>query len=207
MATAIARKLSAEVWPAIERAWRFPLNVFYSCNIQWRSEPSHVPEALMSPRAFRQSLGNATHRGARGSLAAQEKQRYCRRVVRAHAAAHERARGGLIDNVPLHWMLDWPMPVPLIVERASGARLGDIDGNQVLDLCLGDTGAMFGHGPAPILRALAGSAQRGLTTMLPSSDAEAVGRLLSQRFPIAVTGRSPRPPAMRTASPYAWRAR
>jgi glutamate-1-semialdehyde 2,1-aminomutase len=81
-------------------------------------------------------------------------------------------------------MLDWPMPVPLIVERACGARLTDIDGNEVLDLCLGDTGAMFGHAPAAILRAMAGSAERGLTTMLPSGDAEVVGQLLSRRFPM-----------------------
>lgn len=113
-----------------------------------------------------------------------EKQLYCSRRRRS-CAAHERSNDGLIGNVPLHWMLDWPMPVPLIVERASGARLSDIDGNQVLDLCLGDTAAMFGHGPAAILRAMARSAERGLSTMLPSSEAELVGQLLSQRFPMA----------------------
>lgn len=80
------------------------------------------------------------------------------------------------------WMLDWPTPFPMVVDQASGARLVDLDGHQIVDLCLGDTGAMFGHGPAPVLEALKRTASRGLTTMLPSSDATAVGRLLAERF-------------------------
>lgn len=137
----------------------------------------------MSPSSPPSQSRNATIAARAAALLPHEKQLYCSRRPRS-CAAHERSNGGLIDNVPLHWMLDWPMPVPLIVERASGARLADIDGNQVLDLCLGDTGAMFGHGPAPILQAMARSAERGLTTMLPSSEAETVGQLLSQRFPL-----------------------
>jgi glutamate-1-semialdehyde 2,1-aminomutase len=137
----------------------------------------------MLPPTSPSSWRNADIAARAADLLPQQEQLYRSRRVRS-CAAHQRASGGLIDNVPLHWMLDWPMPVPLIVERASGARLTDIDGNEVLDLCLGDTGAMFGHAPAPILRAMAGSAQRGLTTMLPSSDAEVVGQLLSQRFPM-----------------------
>lgn len=137
----------------------------------------------MSPSPSSSQSRNATIAARAAALLPHEKQLYCSRRPRS-CAAHERSNGGLIDNVPLHWMLDWPMPVPLIVEHASGARLGDIDGNQVLDLCLGDTGAMFGHGPAPILRAMARSAERGLTTMLPSSEAEAVGQLLSRTFPM-----------------------
>ena len=136
------------------------------------------------PPSFSPSESLNTRIAARAAaLLPNETQLYCSRRPRSQAA-HERSNGGLIDNVPLHWMLDWPMPMPLIVERASGATLSDIDGNHVVDLCLGDTGAMFGHGPAPILRALAGTAERGLTTMLPSSDAEVVGQLLSQRFPL-----------------------
>ena len=145
-------------------------------------EPLHNGfEFIMSPRPSIARSLNAAARAA--ALLPKEKQIYRSRRPRS-CAAHERSNGGLIDNVPLHWMLDWPMPVPLIVDRAIGARLSDIDGNEVLDLCLGDTGAMFGHGPAPILRAMARSSERGLTTMLPSSEAAAVGDLLKQRFPM-----------------------
>src|SRR5688572_16242294 len=85
------------------------------------------------------------------------------------AAAHDEATSGFFDGVPQHWMLDWPTPFPVVVEQASGAELVDIDGNRIVDVCLGDTGAMFGHGPAPVLEALKNAGTRGLTTMLPSS--------------------------------------
>jgi glutamate-1-semialdehyde 2,1-aminomutase len=80
------------------------------------------------------------------------------------------------------WMLDWPTPFPMVVDQASGVRLVDLDGHEIVDLCLGDTGAMFGHAPAPVVEALARAAARGLTTMLPSSDAAVVGDLLAKRF-------------------------
>jgi glutamate-1-semialdehyde 2,1-aminomutase len=137
----------------------------------------------MSPAAAADCAKNDRIAARAASLLPGEKRQYQQRRPRS-CAAHERASEGLINHVPLHWMLDWPMPVPLIVDEAVGAQLTDIDGNRLLDLCLGDTGAMFGHGPEPILRALAGSAQRGLTTMLPSSDAQRVGQLLASRFPM-----------------------
>src|SRR5690606_17656102 len=56
------------------------------------------------------------------------------------------------------------------------------DGNTYRDFCLGDTGAMFGHSPAPVAETLARQGARGLTTMLPSGDAAAVGELLADRF-------------------------
>ena len=98
------------------------------------------------------------------------------------AAVHERAGVGFCDALPMLWMGDWPTPYPMVIATASGAHLTDIDGNGLVDLCLGDTGAMFGHGPEPILAALRRCAERGLTTMLPSADAETVGRLLAERF-------------------------
>ncbi|MGQ3296357.1 MAG: aminotransferase class III-fold pyridoxal phosphate-dependent enzyme, partial [Shinella sp.] len=98
------------------------------------------------------------------------------------AAAHDEATSGFFDGVPQHWMLDWPTPFPVVIDQASGAELVDIDGNRIVDVCLGDTGAMFGHGPAPVLEALKNAGTRGLTTMLPSSDAQIVGRLLVEHF-------------------------
>lgn len=92
---------------------------------------------------------------------------------------------GFLDGVPLHWMLDWPMPFRMVVAQARGATITDIDGNRLDDFCLGDTGSMFGHSPAPVARAIRRQAGKGLTTMLPNEDAAIVGRLLVERFGLA----------------------
>jgi glutamate-1-semialdehyde 2,1-aminomutase len=97
-------------------------------------------------------------------------------LERAQRPAHLHA------GVPMHWMLDWPVPFPLVVEHAHGATLTDIDGHELADFCLGDTAAMFGHSPEPVVRALTARASRGLTTMLPTEDAFSVGELLAARF-------------------------
>jgi glutamate-1-semialdehyde 2,1-aminomutase len=89
---------------------------------------------------------------------------------------------GFYDGVPMHWMKDWSMPYPFLVESAHGSVLRDIDGNEYADFCLGDTGSMFGHSPAPVAEAVARQASKGLTYMLPSEDAIEVGRLLTERF-------------------------
>jgi glutamate-1-semialdehyde 2,1-aminomutase len=89
---------------------------------------------------------------------------------------------GFYQGVPMHWMRDWSMPYPFLVESARGAVLHDVDGNEYADFCLGDTGAMFGHSPPPVVEAIERQAGRGLTYMLPTEDAIAVGRLLAERF-------------------------
>lgn len=98
------------------------------------------------------------------------------------AAALAQGAGPWLGGVPMRWMKDWPQPFPMLVARAKGAWLEDIDGHRLDDFCLGDTGSMFGHSPAPVARALRAQAGRGLTYMLPTEDALAVGALLTERF-------------------------
>jgi glutamate-1-semialdehyde 2,1-aminomutase len=112
------------------------------------------------------------------NVRAREERRYTTGRPLSQAAVSADWLGG----VPLHWMTDWPMPFPMVVARAKGARLTDIDGFVVDDFCLGDTGSMFGHSPAPVARAIAAQAKRGLTYMLPSVDAAEAGRLLTETF-------------------------
>jgi glutamate-1-semialdehyde 2,1-aminomutase len=94
----------------------------------------------------------------------------------------DQAREHLLFGVPLHWMNDWGTPFALHVDSASGATVVDVDGHSLVDFCLGDTGAMFGHAPIPVARALQHQATRGYTTMLATADAAAVGAVLSERF-------------------------
>ncbi|MDY0882512.1 aspartate aminotransferase family protein [Dongia soli] len=86
------------------------------------------------------------------------------------------------NGVPMHWMLDWSTPFPLFVADASGSTLTDVDGHKYDDFCLGDTGSMFGHSPAPVAAAIAEQARHGLTYMLPTEDVVEVGKLLTAKF-------------------------
>ncbi len=105
-----------------------------------------------------------------------------RRARPKTAASLGNGIAGFLDGVPMHWMKDWPTPVPILVGQARGATITDIDGNRLDDFCLGDTGSMFGHSPPPVARAIRRQAGRGLTYMLPSEDALAIGPLLQEKF-------------------------
>jgi glutamate-1-semialdehyde 2,1-aminomutase len=129
--------------------------------------------------------GPALIAGIRPDTLATLTEREARRfaATRPNAArAMARAAEVWLDGVPMHWMKDWPMPHLPVVEKAEGATLTDIDGYQINDFCLGDTGSMFGHSPEPVAKALRAQARRGLTYMLPSQDADEAGRLLSEVF-------------------------
>lgn len=97
-------------------------------------------------------------------------------------ALSERAAQHLLFGVPMHWLADWPTPFALHVREARGARLTVADGQELADFCLGDTGAMFGHAPAPVAAALSRQATRGYTTMLASEDAAWIAEELARRF-------------------------
>jgi glutamate-1-semialdehyde 2,1-aminomutase len=93
-------------------------------------------------------------------------------------AAKEVMPGG----VPMSWMTKWPGAYPLFVASAKGAHFVDVDGNEYIDLCLGDTGSMTGHSPAATVRAIEEQLSRGMTAMLPTDDAVAVSKELAKRF-------------------------
>ena len=114
-------------------------------------------------------------------LRAAEEQRFVDAHPRSRAL-FERAQATLVGGVPMNWMKRWPGGFPIFVAEADGARFTDVDGHTYVDFCLGDTGAMTGHSPAPTVAALARQAARGITTMLPTEDAIAVGEQLQARF-------------------------
>ncbi len=97
-------------------------------------------------------------------------------------ALHRRAGSSLFDGVPMNWMVRWAGRYPLWVETATGAHVQDVDGHDYVDFCLGDTGAMAGHSPAPTVAAVERQLTRGITLMLPTEDAIAAGDELRRRF-------------------------
>ena len=95
------------------------------------------------------------------------------------------AKTALLSGVPMPWMTRWPGSFPLHVQRAHGARFVDVDDIEYVDFCLGDTGAMTGHALHAVAQAVSQQAKLGLTTMLPTSDAQWVAQNLAQRFGVS----------------------
>jgi glutamate-1-semialdehyde 2,1-aminomutase len=107
-----------------------------------------------------------------------------------YAVAHPRsaelfgAADHLFGRVPMTWMAKWSGGFPLYLDRAAGNRIVDVDGREYVDFALGDTGAMAGHSPQPVVAAVATRLGElgGVTAMLPTADAEWVGAELTRRF-------------------------
>ena len=110
-------------------------------------------------------------------------QREFARLHPTSAAAYARA-DHLFGRVPMTWMNKKAGGFPIYVDRAQGNRVWDIDGIEYIDFALGDTGAMAGHSAPAVVDAITRriSTQGGLTTMLPTEDAEWVGAELTRRF-------------------------
>ena len=108
----------------------------------------------------------------------------------AYTDNHPRSRalfreaGNLFGRVPMTWMNMWTGGFPLYLDHARGNRVTDVDGHTYVDFALGDTGAMAGHSPAPTVAAVSRRMGElgGITTMLPTEDAQWVGAELTRRF-------------------------
>jgi glutamate-1-semialdehyde 2,1-aminomutase len=85
------------------------------------------------------------------------------------------------------WMNKWPGGFPLGFAGAYGAVVTDLDGHELDDFALGDTGAFAGHSPDALVRAMAQRLGKdgGITTMMPNEDAEWVACELNRRFGLA----------------------
>jgi glutamate-1-semialdehyde 2,1-aminomutase len=122
-------------------------------------------------------------RGRLAALLARERAAFVGRHPRSRDA-YLRAGGSLLGNVPMTWMNKAAGGFPVYLAEAGGASVVDLDGHRYVDFCLGDTGAMAGHSPAPTVQAVLrrlGEAG-GATAMLPTTDAAWVGADLARRF-------------------------
>lgn len=90
----------------------------------------------------------------------------------------------LLGRVPMTWMNKWSGGYPMYLATAHGNRITDVDGNEYVDFALGDTGAMAGHSPRATVEAVQERIGRagGITTMMPTEDAEWVAADLTRRF-------------------------
>ena len=118
-------------------------------------------------------------------LLSRERATYAR--LHPTSARHYADARHLFGRVPMTWMNKNAAGFPLYADRARGARVWDVDGHEYLDFALGDTGAMTGHSPQPVVDAVTRqiSERGGFTTMLPTADAAWVGEELARRFGLA----------------------
>ncbi len=114
-------------------------------------------------------------------LYAIEEERFLARTPKSRER-FEAAKKVMPGGVPMSWMTKWPGKYPLFISTAKGAHFTDIDGNEFIDLCLGDTGSMTGHSPAATVSAIKSQLERGMTAMLPTDDSVAVSSELARRF-------------------------
>jgi glutamate-1-semialdehyde 2,1-aminomutase len=100
------------------------------------------------------------------------------------AQAFARGARHLLGGVPMTWMNKAAGAFPLYLDGARGARVTDLDGREHVDFALGDTGAMAGHSPAPVVDAVRHRIEErgGMTAMMPTENAAWVAAELTRRF-------------------------
>jgi glutamate-1-semialdehyde aminotransferase len=84
-------------------------------------------------------------------------------------------------GVPMSWMFGLYRTPPIYIDRGNGACFTDVDGNDYLDFNLCDLSMTIGYGNEAVAAALAGQARRGAQYLLPTEDAIAVGKILSDQ--------------------------
>ncbi len=116
---------------------------------------------------------------------AEERRLFAERNPESQRAAKEATH--LFGGVPMTWMAKTAGGFPLFLDRASGARVTTIDGHELVDFCLGDTGAMAGHSPPATVAAVQAryAEAGGATAMMPTEDAAVVAAELTRRFGVS----------------------
>jgi glutamate-1-semialdehyde aminotransferase len=92
------------------------------------------------------------------------------------------ARVTMPRGVPMSWMDDLYDHPPVWVSHGSGAYFWDVDGNRYVDFYIADMSAFCGHGPEPVVRAVAERMRQGNQFLLPSEDVIPVAEHLTLRY-------------------------
>ncbi|MEN9741639.1 MAG: hypothetical protein RIR66_595 [Actinomycetota bacterium] len=124
----------------------------------------------------------AINRAKLVQLLERERKTYIERNPKSLALYKEATN--LFGGVPMTWMNKWSGGFPLYLDTAHGNTITTVDGHTYIDFALGDTGAMAGHSPDASSKAIAKRIMDdgGITTMLPTDDAQWVGKELTRRF-------------------------
>jgi glutamate-1-semialdehyde 2,1-aminomutase len=75
------------------------------------------------------------------------------------------------------------IPVPLVVQRAEGDRIWDVEGRELIDLNMGYGPHLFGYAEPELAAALAGQLTEGAMTGLPHRLDQRAGELIARLVP------------------------
>ncbi len=105
---------------------------------------------------------------------------YRRRNPRSHAAMRELSRwlpGGDTRSTT------WFEPFPLVIDRAAGVELHDLDGHLLLDFIGNYTALVHGHVPTPVTAATAATLEQGTVFAAPIREQGELAARLVSRIP------------------------
>jgi glutamate-1-semialdehyde 2,1-aminomutase len=113
------------------------------------------------------------------ALTEREERTLNERTPKSHAL-YERARTSLVGGVASSYQVREPWPIYL--ERGEGARVWDVDGNELLDFHNGFGSMTQGHAHPAISRAVERRIQAGTHFAAPTEDAVTVAEELQRRW-------------------------
>jgi glutamate-1-semialdehyde 2,1-aminomutase len=74
-------------------------------------------------------------------------------------------------------------PYPIYVEKASGSRVVDVDGNVYIDLLAGAGSAILGHGPEVVTRAVAAQLEQAISPIFATELEVRLARKITTHMP------------------------
>ena len=98
-------------------------------------------------------------------------------------AQFEQARQVLAGGVSASTRLNRALGHPLLIGRADGCRVWDLDGNEYLDLCCSHGATLLGHGDARVRRAVEAALARGAACSYENELHTELARLLCETVP------------------------
>ncbi|HVS35501.1 MAG TPA: aspartate aminotransferase family protein [Gemmataceae bacterium] len=95
----------------------------------------------------------------------------------------ERARHYLAGGVSASTRVNRALGHPLLIDRADGCRVWDLDGKEYLDLCCSHGATLLGHGDPQVRRAVEAALARGAACSYENELHTDLARLLCETIP------------------------
>jgi glutamate-1-semialdehyde 2,1-aminomutase len=95
----------------------------------------------------------------------------------------ERAQQYLAGGVAASTRVNRALGHPLLIDRAEGCRVWDLDGKEYLDLCCSHGATLLGHGDARVRRAVEAALARGAACSYENELHTELARLLCETVP------------------------